>query len=215
MMRRTSLVPSSSLSLTSAALAGADSRGLAWGIRAALVLFMAVLTAAASQISVPLWFTPVPFTLQPMVVLLGAALLGPRLGAVSQLLYLGAGLAGLPVFAASPMLPQGPARILGPTGGYLMAYPAAAWVTGLLAEKGLDRRYLTAVASMLAGLLVIFTGGVLWLATFTPAAAEGRLLAALQIGFYPFILPDLVKVAFAATLLPAAWRLTGLGRRHV
>ena len=214
MTRRTSLAPSSSLSLTSAALAGADSRGLAWGIRAALVLFMTVLTAAASQISVPLWFTPVPFTLQPMVVLLGAALLGPRLGALSQLLYLAAGMAGLPVFAASPMLPQGPARILGPTGGYLMAYPAAAWVTGLLAEKGLDRRYLTAVAAMLAGLLVIFTGGVLWLATFTPAV-EGRLLGALRIGFLPFILPDLLKVAFAATLLPAAWRLTGLGRRDV
>ena len=214
MTRRTSLAPSSSLSLTSAALAGADSRRLAWGIRAALVLFMAVLTAAASQISVPLWFTPVPFTLQPMVVLLGAALLGPRLGALSQLLYLAAGMAGLPVFAASPMLPQGPARILGPTGGYLMAYPAAAWVTGLLAEKGLDRRYLTAVAAMLAGLLVIFTGGVLWLATFTPAV-EGDLLGALRIGFLPFILPDLLKVAFAATLLPAAWRLTGLGRRDV
>jgi biotin transport system substrate-specific component len=214
MARRTPLIQSPSLSLTSAALAAADSRGLAWGIRAALVIFMAVLTAAASQISVPLWFTPVPFTLQPMVVLLGAALLGPRLGALSQVLYLGAGLAGLPVFAASPMLPQGPARLLGPTGGYLMAYPAAAWVTGLLAEKGLDRRYLTAVAAMLAGLLVIFTGGVLWLATFTPAV-DGRLMGALEIGFFPFILPDVVKVAFAATLLPVAWRLTGLGRRGV
>ena len=213
MARRTSLVPSPSLSLTSAALASADSRSLAWGIRGGLVLFMAVLTAAASQISVPLWFTPVPFTLQPMVVLLGAALLGPRLGALSQVIYLAAGLAGLPVFAASPVLPQGPARILGPTGGYLMAYPAAAWVTGLLAEKRLDRRYPTAVAAMLAGLLVIFTGGVLWLATFAPSS-DGRLLAALQIGFFPFILPDLLKVALAATLLPVAWRLTGLGRRH-
>ena len=91
------------------------------------MVFVTVLTAAAAQISVPLPFTPVPFTFQPMVVLLGAALLGPRLGASSQLLYLAPGIAGLPVFAASPMLPQGGARLLGPTGGYLMAYPLAAF----------------------------------------------------------------------------------------
>jgi biotin transport system substrate-specific component len=214
MARRSSPLDSASLSLTSAALAGADSRSLAFATRAALVLFMTVLTAAASQFSIQLWFTPVPLTLQPMVVLLGAALLGPRLGALSQVLYLAAGMAGLPVFAASAVLPQGPARMLGPTGGYLMAYPAAAYVTGLLAEKGFDRRYLTAVAAMLAGLVVIFAGGVLWLATFTPAS-DGPLLAALQIGFFPFILPDLLKVALAATLLPVAWRLTGLGGRPV
>ena len=89
---------------------------------------MAALTAAASQISVPLPFTPVPFTLQPMIVLLGGAVLGPRLGLAAQCLYLAAGLAGLPVFAFSPELPQGPARLIGPTGGYLMAYPLAAFV---------------------------------------------------------------------------------------
>ena len=86
-----------------------------------LSLFVTALTAAAAQISVPLPFTPVPFTLQPMVVLLGGAALGPRLGHASQVLYLAAGLAGLPVFAASPLLPQGAARLLGPTGGYLLA----------------------------------------------------------------------------------------------
>src|SRR5262245_3616568 len=92
-------------------------------IRAAAVVFVAVLTAIASQISVPLPFTPVPFTLQPMVVLVGAAALGARLGMASQVLYLLAGIAGLPVFATSPVLPQGFMRLLGPTGGYLMAYP--------------------------------------------------------------------------------------------
>ena len=79
------------------------------------------------------------------------------------MLYLALGVAGLPVFAASPMLPQGAARLLGPTGGYLMAYPFAAFVAGWLAERGFDRRYLTAVLAMACGLAVVFAGGVLWL----------------------------------------------------
>src|SRR5258707_9446571 len=89
------------------------------------VLFITVLTAAAAQISIPLPFTPVPFTFQPMVVLVGAAALGSRRGSASQILYLMLGIAGLPVFAASPMLPQGVLRLAGPTGGYLMSYPLA------------------------------------------------------------------------------------------
>src|SRR2546422_731779 len=85
-------------------------------LRVAAVLFIPALPAAAAQVSFPLPFTPVPFTLQPMVVLLGGAALGARLGFASQAFYLLAGIAGLPVFAASPMLPQGIARLLGPTG---------------------------------------------------------------------------------------------------
>src|SRR5688572_33172050 len=123
---------------------------MATGIRIAAVLFTTVLTAVAAQISIPLPFTPFPFTLQPMVLLLGGAALGSRLGMASQVLYLLAGLAGLPVFAASSVLPQGPLRLLGPTGGYLMAYPFAAFVTGWLGERGFDRRYMTSVAAMAA-----------------------------------------------------------------
>src|SRR4051812_13348648 len=137
-------------------------------IRAAAVLFVTVLTAVAAQVSIPLPFTPVPFTLQPMVVLLGGAALGSRLGLSSQVLYLALGLAGLPVFAASPALPQGFARLVGPTGGYLMSYPVAAFIAGYLAERGFDRRYLTAVMAMAAGLAVIFTCGVVWMAIGTP-----------------------------------------------
>ena len=104
----------------------------AWtGVQLLSVVFVTVLTAAAAQLSFPLPFTPVPFTIQPMIVLIGAAALGSRLGALSQILYLMLGIAGLPVFAFSPELPQGFARLLGPTGGYLMAYPIAAFVTGL------------------------------------------------------------------------------------
>src|SRR5512145_1512808 len=141
-------------------------RELSGAIRAAAVVLLAALTAAAAQISVHLPFTPVPFTLQPMVVLLGGAALGSRLGMASQVLYLLLGVAGLPIFAASPVLPQGILRLVGPTGGYLMSYPLAALVTGTLAERGFDRRYLTSVLAMLAGLAIIFTSGVLWLGLF-------------------------------------------------
>src|SRR6185295_11231055 len=113
--------------------------------RAVAVLFFAVLTAAAAQISVPLPFTQVPLTFQPTVVLLSGLVLGPRLGAASQVLYLAAGIAGLPVFAASATLPPGAWRLLGPTGGYLMSYPLAAFVAGALARRGFDRRYLTSI----------------------------------------------------------------------
>src|SRR6187200_459882 len=109
------------------------------GVRLLAVVFVTALTAAASQVSVPVPFTPVPFTLQPMVVLIGGAMLGARLGASAQVLYLLLGIAGLPVFAFAPELPQGMLRLLGPSGGYLMAYPLAAFLTGALAQRGLDR----------------------------------------------------------------------------
>jgi biotin transport system substrate-specific component len=178
------------------------------GLKVAAVLFVSALTAAAAQVSVPLPFTPVPLTLQPMVVLLGGAVLGSRLGFASQVLYLLAGIAGLPVFAASATLPQGPLRVLGPTGGYLMSYPFAAFLTGWLAERGFDRRYFTSVAAMLAGLVVIFTVGVSWLAWFAQPVPAG-FAAALATGLYPFFPVDLVKICIASAIMPAAWSLLG------
>src|SRR6188472_1437099 len=142
-------------------------------IRVAAVLFVTALTAAAAQISIPLPFTPVPFTLQPMVVLLGGAALGSRLGMSSQVLYLLLGVAGLPVFAASPLLPQGFGRLLGPTGGYLLSYPLAAFAAGWLAERSFDRRYLTSLLAMAVGLSVVFACGVAWLAWFAQPAPAG------------------------------------------
>jgi biotin transport system substrate-specific component len=172
-------------------------------VRAAAVLFATVATIAAAQVSIPLPFTPVPFTLQPMVVLLAGAALGPRLGMTSQIAYLGLGLAGFPVFAASPVLPQGIARLLGPTGGYLMSYPFAAFVAGYLAQRGFDRRYLTSVLAMAAGLAIVFACGVCWLAFVRPQVG---LSAALASGLVPFLPADIVKIFLAATVLPAAWR---------
>lgn len=183
-------------------------RDLSVPIRVAAVLFVTALTAAAAQVSVPLPFTPVPLTLQPMVVLLGGAALGPRLGASSQVLYLLAGIAGLPVFAASATLPQGPFRLLGPTGGYLMSYPLAAWLTGSLAAYGFDRRYVTSLLAMVAGLSVIFAGGVSWLAWFAHPIPVG-LSAALATGLYPFLLVDIVKICVASAILPGIWKLLG------
>ena len=175
------------------------------------VLVVTILTAVAAQVSIPLPVTPVPFTFQPMVVLLGAAALGPRLGMASQILYLALGFAGLPVFAASPVLPQGAARLLGPTGGYLMAYPFAAFAAGWLAERGFDRRYVSAVAAMICGLAVVFAGGILWLtiASRPPIGLSG----ALATGFVPFIIPDLLKLLVAAAVMPGLWRITGSASR--
>jgi biotin transport system substrate-specific component len=170
------------------------------GVQVLSVLFVAVLTAAAAQLSFPLPFTPVPFTIQPMIVLIGAAALGARLGALSQVLYLTLGVVGLPVFAFSPELPQGFARLLGPTGGYLMAYPLAAFATGLLAERGFDRRYLTSIAAMAVGLSIIFVGGVVWIARFSGVDV------ALATGLYPFVIVDVIKIVAAGLVLPTVWK---------
>jgi biotin transport system substrate-specific component len=178
------------------------------GIRVASVLLITALTAAAAQVSIPLPFTPVPFTLQPMVVLLGGAALGARLGMSAQVIYLLAGIAGLPVFAASAVLPQGPLRLLGPTGGFLWSYPVAAFVAGSLAERGVDRRYLTSVAAMTCGLAIVFACGVTWLALFARPAGIG-FDAALRTGFYPFVPADIFKVLIAAAIMPSLWRLLG------
>jgi len=197
-----------SVTLVDRLAARADSSSL---IRFGAVLFVTALTSAAAQISVPLPFTQVPFTFQPMIVLLGGLALGSRLGLTSQALYLLAGIAGLPVFAASPTLPPGALRLLGPTGGYLMAYPIAAFVTGYLAERGFDRRYLTSVLAMLTGLVVVYACGAAWLGVFARTGTSDPIgmHAALVTGVYPFIAADLLKLVVAAGILPAFWRLWG------
>lgn len=177
-------------------------------VRAVAVLAAVVLTSAAAQFTMPLPFTAVPFTLTPFAVMLTGAALGSRLGFLSQAMYLAAGAAGLAVFVPSATLPPGAARLVGPTGGYLLAYPVAAFVAGWLAERGWDRRYLTSLASMLAGLAIIFAGGVTWLSLL-----PGQTLAsAIAAGFLPHIAFDLVKAAIAAKVLPVAWTL--MGRRR-
>jgi biotin transport system substrate-specific component len=206
------MIGSGSATLLNALARSHGSATQRWVTSALSVLFLTALTALAAQFSVPLPLTSVPFTLQPMVVLLGGLALGARLGCISQVLYLAAGVAGLPVFAASATLPPGAFRLLGPTGGYLMAYPVAAFVVGSLAERGFDRRYVTSVVAMLVGLAVVYAGGVAWLGLFARAGSQSAavgLQAALAAGLYPFVAADLVKVVAAAGVLPGLWHIVG------
>jgi biotin transport system substrate-specific component len=185
--------------------ASISASAVAPAIRAAAVLLAVAVTGAAAQISVRLPGTPVPFVLTPLAVLLCGAALGSRAGAAAMMLYLAAGAAGLPVFAPSADLPPGALRLLGPTGGYLMAYPLAAFIAGYLAERGWDRRYWTSVAAMLLGLAVIFLGGLSWL-TLT---VTHSMSASMTLGLRWFIALDVLKVIAAAAILPFSWRLLG------
>jgi biotin transport system substrate-specific component len=155
------------------------------------VLGFAIAMAAAAQVAIPVPGTPVPVTLQPMVVVLAGLMLGPAYGGMSMLLYLAAGAAGLPVFA--PVGAPGIARFLGPTGGYLIAFPFAAYVAGWLAQRftGLAGRWFAA----LAGMVVIFVGGISQLAVLS-----GSLGAALAAGLTPFAAFDLLKALVAALI---------------
>jgi biotin transport system substrate-specific component len=174
-------------------------------LRVASVALAVAVTAASAQFTMPVPFTAVPFTFTPMAVLLTAAALGSRLGALSQVLYVLLGAAGAAVFAPSLTLPPGVMRLAGPTGGYLMAYPIAAFVTGWLTERGWGRRYLTSAGAMLAGLAVIYAGGVSWLTV----AYTHALSTAITMGLAQFVVLDVLKIAAAAATLPRAWRFLG------
>ncbi len=160
--------------------------------RSVAILGGALLVALASQVALPLPGTPVPFTLQVPAVLLVGGLLGARAGAASMALYLALGVAGLPVFA--PVGPPGLARLLGPTGGYLLAYPVAAALTGQLTGAG--RSWLRVAGALLAGLAVIHLGGVAQLAVLT-----GDLQSAVRLGSLPFVPLDLFKLLFVGLIL--------------
>lgn len=173
-----------------------------WLVNLQLVVAASALTAVAAQIVVPVPWSPVPITAQTFAVLLCGALLGPRRAFAAQALYLLEGACGVPVFAAGTF---GPAILAGPTGGYLVAFPFAAALTGALAARGWDRRFVPMLAAMLAGSAVILVLGLSWLARFVPAPG---LPAA---GLLPFLPGDLVKAALAALALPAVWRGIGSG----
>lgn len=171
------------MNLQSVAIAAPETRPLAARIGAAIV--GALLVSLAAQVSILLPGTPVPMTLQPLAVLIVGGLLGPRFGTLAMVSYLAMGVAGLPVF--TPFGAPGLARLFGPTGGYLLAYPVAAAVTGLLCARAVNplQRGLAA----LAGLATIHLGGMLQLLVITGSAA-----AAFAAGVFPFIAKDLVNL---------------------
>ena len=158
--------------------------------------------ALAAQVAIRLPFSPVPITGQTLAVLMVGALLGSRRGAWSLLAYLLEGLVGLPVFAAGA---SGPSYLLGPTGGYLFGFIAAAFVIGWLAERGWDRRVGTTALAMVAGNVAIYLCGICWLAFYVGARA-------LALGLFPFLAGDVVKLVLAATLLPLGWGLLSRNR---
>ncbi|RAQ96589.1 biotin transporter BioY [Thermogemmatispora tikiterensis] len=170
-----------------------------------LVLGFSAFMALCARFSIYIsWITPVPITLQTLGVLLTGAVLGSRRGALALLAYLAEGATGLPVFAGGA---GGVAVLLGYTGGYLWSYPLAAWVTGWLCERGLDRRYLTAALAMLPGSLIIYAVGVPWLALVLHLGPAQALL----LGMVPFLVGDTLKLLLAAALLPSAWLVLRLG----
>ena len=179
-----------------------DSRAVRFGLMAGTVTGAAVLTAAAAQVSVTLPGSPIPFTLQPMAVLLAGVVLGARQGALSQMLYLAAGVAGASAFAWSPVLLPGAARLLGPTGGFLLAFPVAAAVAGRLSARGVTRGALGTAAAMVAGLAALYAGGIAWASLFVPAATSAGVVAT----FAPYAVADLVKVALVAPVVPMVRR---------
>ena len=159
-----------------------------------LVVAASLLIALAAKVSVPVPFSPVPMTLQPLAVLLVGAALGARRGAAAAALYLLEGAAGLPVFAH-------PLGLLGPTAGYLFAFPVAAGVVGALAERGWTSTALKTAGAMAAGIAVIHIGGWSWLSIgLGPVAAFAA-------GVAPFLAGDFLKLAIAAALLPPVQRI--------
>lgn len=162
-----------------------------------VVICGSLIVGLSAQIKVYFPISPVPITGQTFAVLMLAALLGSRRGVLAMIAYLIEGALGLPVFAGG----VGLAVLIGPTGGYLAGFVAVAYVVGRLAEMGWDRRVITTIAAMLAGEVVLYTFGVCWLAIMT------NIRTALAVGLYPFIVGDILKIALAAAVLPAGWKL--------
>jgi len=154
----------------------------------------ALLVAAAAQVVVPLPFTPVPMTLQPLAVLVVGGLLGAAAGVSALILYIALGALGLPVFAAGG---SGVLHLIGPTGGYLLAFPVAAAVTGALVRPA-PSSVLRVLLACAIGMVIIHVGGVAQLALL-----GGNPGTAFRVGFVPFLTGDLLKVGLAAAIILA------------
>ena len=171
---------------------------LDWVRSVSLVFAFSLLVALSAQIVIPVG--PVPITAQTFAVLLTGALLGSRLGSMAIIAYLIEGAVGLPFFYGGS---SGLLHLMGPTGGYLIAFPAAAYITGAFAEHGWDKKFLTAVEAMAIGSIVIMLAGWAWFALVTNTS----LITAFQITTLKFIPGDIIKILLAAAALPAGWKL--------
>lgn len=165
----------------------------------AIALAGSLLLTLSAKTQIP--FYPVPMTMQTFVIMVLGMALGPRLGAVTVILYLGQGALGLPVFAGTPEKGLGLAYMAGPTGGYLLGFVAGAWLCGVLAERGWDRSWLKTIAAAGLGHAAVFLDGFAWLALLVGVDK------AFAVGVAPFWAATLLKTALAVAVLPPAWAL--------
>ena len=172
--------------------AHANDRALEWAKQIALVVGASLFVALCARITVPLPFTPVPLTLSNFGVLLVGLLLGPSRGFAALALYLAEGASGLPVF--NPAGPGGIAQLLGPTGGYLMAYPFVAALAGYVFERGRST-FARAVSAGLIAEVLLFAIGLTWLSLWTHSVAQ-----AFRFGLYWFLFAEVIKIFFAAAI---------------
>ena len=177
----------------------------AWLRSTGIVLAASALVAVCAHIAIPLYFTPVPLSMAPFAVLLLGLLLSPRMAAATLFTYLAEGVMGLPVFAPGPL--YGVAHLLGPTGGYLIAYPSAAALISFLWRRS-ERSFQAALASAAAGNLIILLCGAMWLAVLTHASAQ----AVFSLAVLPFLAGDALKIAAAAGLAVGFQRLRRFAR---
>jgi biotin transport system substrate-specific component len=183
-----------------------------WAKQAAIVITASLFVALCARVTVPLPFTPVPLTLQNFGVLAVGLLLGSRRGFAALALYLVEGAFGLPVFSPSISLGVGVLRILGPTGGFLMAYPLVAFVAGWIYEQKYEQkskqnsgRFGWAALSAVAAELLLFAGGLSWLAVLTRSVS-----LAIRYGLYWFVFAEVIKVLMAAAVAARWHRQTSL-----
>ncbi len=174
-------------------------RAAGWLRDVTLIVLGALFVAALAQVEIPLPFTPVPITGQTFGVLLVGAALGSKRGAASLASYLAMGTIGLPFFAGGA---HGLDILIGATGGYLIGFVMAAYVIGLLAERGLERSVRTSIIPFLVGTVIIYACGVAWLAVILASFSK-----AVTAGLIPFLIGDAIKLVAASVALPAAWKL--------
>ena len=178
-------------------LSAQRTRGYDVARQAAIVVGASLFVALCARITIPLPFTPVPLTVQNFGVLLVGLMLGSKRGFAALALYLAEGAVGLPVF--NPTGVGGVAQLLGATGGFLLAYPFVAWVTGYVMEHG-RKTFARAALSGLLGEVVLFTSGLAWLSVLTHSVAQ-----AFRWGLYWFLFAEIIKVMMAAGIA-ARWQ---------
>lgn len=149
--------------------------------------------ALMSQITIPLWFTPVPLTMQSFAIFMLAALLGGKKAAFAVMAYLAEGALGLPFYAGAK---AGFLVLVGPTGGYLFGFIACAFIAGTLLEKGWVNHFLTTIFALLLGCLSLFAIGCAWLSLYVGFEKS------LTLGVFPFLLGDMLKVSISALMIP-------------